>query len=273
MNSPDDVRAVQILLNRNLHFITPLRPLATDGRFGKITEMALRLFQERAVRLARPDAVANPKGPTIRALNGKSAESQSATSSSKGGIAGLTEDQLNAAAQLLGCEVAAVKAVVKTELGVRSAFDAQGRPTILYERHYFHKLTQGKYDKSDPDLSSPLAGGYDKFSEQYPKLERAMKLDKAAALKSASWGAFQIMGANHVAAGHASVDSFVAAMKRSVADQADAFVNFVKSDAVLKKSICEKDWTTFAKRYNGPGYAKNAYDTKMKENYEALTKK
>ncbi|MDD4881534.1 MAG: N-acetylmuramidase domain-containing protein [Gallionellaceae bacterium] len=70
----------------------------------------------------------------------------------------------------------------------------------MYERHYFHRLTNGKYSKKHPDISNSLSGGYGKFSAQYGKLERAFNLDPEAALKSASWGRFQIMGNNHQAA-------------------------------------------------------------------------
>lgn len=83
-----------------------------------------------------------------------------------------------------------------TEIGVRGAFHSEGRPTILFERHKFHLHTAGKYDVSNPEISNKLPGGYGLFSEQHPKLEKAKTLDKDAALKSASWGAFQIMGEN-----------------------------------------------------------------------------
>ena len=46
----------------------------------------------------------------------------------------------------------------------------------------------------------------------------------------------------------------------------DAFVNFIKTkklDSVLRA----KNWAAFARRYNGPGYAQNAYDKKMASAY------
>lgn len=94
-----------------------------------------------------------------------------------------------------------------------SAFDDYGRPRILFERHYFPRLTQGRYDKRHPDISNSLAGGYGKFSAQYGKLERAYVLDAVAALESASWGRFQIMGSNYRDAGFVSVQEFVLAKR------------------------------------------------------------
>ena len=58
------------------------------------------------------------------------------------------------AAQALGCDVAAVRAVAEVE-SRGSGFDAQGRPTILYERHVFSRNTapKGKFDAQAPDIS------------------------------------------------------------------------------------------------------------------------
>ncbi len=123
----------------------------------------------------------------------------------------------------------------------------RGGHTILFERHKFHEFTAGKHDKAAPDLSNKVAGGYGNFGEQYGKLERATKLDKDAALKSTSWGAFQIMGFNHHAAGYPTVDAFVDAMKKSESNHLRAFVSFIKSNHALLSSLRKKDWPAFAK--------------------------
>jgi hypothetical protein len=77
------------------------------------------------------------------------------------------------------------------------------------------------------------------------------------------------MGANHQQAGFNTVDAFVAGMQ-SIESQMEAFVTFCSNDPKLIKALANKDWTTFAKIYNGPKYKENAYDTKMKHNYEKL---
>ena len=270
-NKPADVKTVQALLNRNIGSLTPLRPLAVDGRFGPASETAIREFQTRVMRVTASGIVA-PGSPTLLALDKRSAAvlPGALAAQASEGIAGIPQARLVEAARQLACEVAAIMAVVETEVGIRGPFDSAGRPTVLFERHYFSKLTQGKYDKANPDIANPVAGGYGKFSEQYPKLERAAKLDRQAAWKSASWGAFQIMGANHVQAGHASIDSFVAAMQKSVLGQLDAFVAFVKGSASLQRALRTRNWTAFAKEYNGPSYAANHYDVKMRDNYNRL---
>lgn len=183
---------------------------------------------------------------------------------------GLSDDDYAAAAKELDVEVAMIKAVAHVE-SPRGPFDPMGRPEILFERHYFHRFTSGKYDQTNSDISMASSGGYGKFSAQYGKLERAYALDRDAALRSASWGRFQIMGNNYKAAGFTSAATFALAMTRSEAEHLKAFINFVKADPGMLDALRRKDWAGFAKRYNGPSYAKYEYDTKIAEAYEELS--
>ena len=266
-------------------------PLRVDGVFGPRTADAIARYQTQSLRLSRPDGVVDPNGPTLnrlgrdhrgnttparpvprqptRAPAPAAAPSRTAPAAAPQGIGpgGLSEATYVDMAARLQCETAAIKAVVETEVAIRGAFDGDGRPTILYERHKFSKHTGGRYDATHPDLSNPVGGGYGRFSEQYPKLERAMKLNSSAALKSASWGAFQILGENHVQAGHATVEAFVAAMKSGILTQAEAFVAFVLANRTLLSALRARNWSTFARIYNGPAYKKFAYDDKMRSNY------
>ena len=176
------------------------------------------------------------------------------------------------AAKTLRCEIEAVKAVAFTETGSSGSYFTNTQndevTAILFERHYFHQLTQGKFDIFAPDISSSIRGGYGAYSAQYEKLVRAYQLSPSEALKSASWGKFQIMGKNFSSAGYTSVENFVRDLNRSEKNHLKAFVNFIKSDPTLSSAIIEKDWRKFALRYNGP--AQEGYDEKMRNNYNAL---
>jgi hypothetical protein len=183
---------------------------------------------------------------------------------------GLDQQSYESAATLLDVEVAAIQAVAEVETSGK-AFDEQGRPRILYERHYFHRLTHGRYDHLHPDISNALRGGYGKFSAQYGKLEKAFALDPVAALQSASWGRFQIMGKNFHAAGFSSVQWFVLALTRSEANHLQAFANFVKANTTMHDALKKKDWAIFAKGYNGSSYKENKYDTKLEQAYKRLS--
>ncbi len=173
------------------------------------------------------------------------------------------------AAETLECEVAAIKAVSKTETGSSgSYFKFQGGddfvPAILFERHHFHRHTNGVYDRYT-DISNRDPGGYGEHRMQYPKLIKAYMLDKKAALMSASWGKFQILASNYSLAGYSSPEEFVLAMSKSEKNQLKAFVSFIQSNRVLLQAIRDKDWLVFANTYNGP--RQNGYDLRMERNY------
>ena len=95
---------------------------------------------------------------------------------------------------------------------------------------------------------------------------KAMVIDEESALKSTSWGMFQIMGFNHKLAGFDTIYEFIEYIKISEKNQLEAFFIF------LRKSKCFKylksmDWAKFARCYNGSGFKKNGYDSKLKRAY------
>jgi hypothetical protein len=141
-----------------------------------------------------------------------------------------------------------------------SGFLQDRRPKILFERHIFSRLTDGKYDADDPDVSQPSQGGYGPGgAHQYERLAAAMLLDEEAALKSASWGLGQIMGENFAAAGFDQVSDMVTAMVASEDSQLQAMAKFLTAGG-MDQLLRSHDWAGFARRYNGPNYAANNYD-------------
>ena len=155
------------------------------------------------------------------------------------------------------------KAEVWTVLSVETSgfgFLQDRRPQILFERHIFHRLTQGRHDSGNADISNAKAGGYVGGLGEYTRLEKAMSLDREAALKSASWGIAQVMGFNYAVAGFDSIDAMVAGMVKDENTQVLAMANFIKGNN-LAGALQRQDWTSFARGYNGPEYAKNKYDT------------
>jgi hypothetical protein len=179
----------------------------------------------------------------------------------------MTERDIEDAAATLRCEEAAIRAVIDVESS-GSGFFADRRVKILFEAHQFSRLTDHEYDTSHPDISSRHWNRslYKQGEHEYERLGPAIKLNRSAALQSASWGAFQIMGFNHDAAGFDSVESFVAAQKVSEGAQLKAFVSFVQSQG-LEEALRDHNWAGFAEAYNGPGYAKNHYNTRLAAAY------
>ncbi|MEM6898240.1 MAG: N-acetylmuramidase domain-containing protein [Pseudomonadota bacterium] len=172
----------------------------------------------------------------------------------------LNDEAIEDAAKKIGCQVAAVRAVIDVES--RGGFLSDKRPKILFERHYFSRLTKRKFDASHPTISHRKWGGYKGGTREYDRLAQAIKLDRDAALRSASWGAFQIMGDNYKVCGFGDVEDFVAAMVSGEPAHLDAFVGFVKRNN-LDDELRRLDWAGFARGYNGPAYRKNKYDTKL----------
>jgi hypothetical protein len=171
---------------------------------------------------------------------------------------------IEGAAKTIGCAVAAVRAVIDVES--RGGFLPDGRPKILFERHYFSRLTKGAYDSKNPDISNKKWGGYKGGAAEYDRLLRAIALDREAALQSASWGAFQIMGANYKLAGCKNVEEFVAAMVAGEPEQLNTFVSFVQKTG-LDDEMRRLDWVGLARGYNGPAYRANKYDEKLAAAY------
>lgn len=167
-------------------------------------------------------------------------------------------------AERIGCSSKQVRAVAAVESG-GAAFDKAGRPKILFERHYFHRLTEGRW--SVTPYSDPKAGGY--MVDSWDKLAAAAARDPWAAFQSASWGKFQVMGAHWKALGYASPLEMAWALREDEVAHYDALARFVKvnglADDMARLSTNAADNVGFARGYNGPGYAKYAYDRKLAE--------
>lgn len=179
----------------------------------------------------------------------------------------ITDKAFQQAAKALDTDIATIKAVAEIE-SRNSGFLPTGEPVILFERHIFHRLTKGRYSGSHPDTSNPVAGGYAvPPSGQHKRLQKAAELDRNAALQSASWGLFQIMGFNYKAAGFKTLQDFINAMYKNEDEHLKAFVNFIQNEG-MQPYLKRHDWKEFARRYNGPAYAQNQYDTKLAKAYE-----
>lgn len=188
----------------------------------------------------------------------------------------ITEKAFNDSATLLGVEPAVIKAVAEVESS-GDGFLITGHPKILFEPHVFWQelKKRGKNPhfiiSTNPGITDILyekwtTGKYGKTSAQPERLKRAIAINKDAALSSASWGKFQIMGYNWQLAGFATLDAFIAAMHIDEDQHLIAFVNFVKNRGLVDE-LQRKDWAGFAKGYNGSGYKENKYDEKLAAAY------
>lgn len=174
----------------------------------------------------------------------------------------LSQAGLSKAAGDIGVGLPALWAVMTVETK-GCGFLPDRRPQILFERHVFHKRTNGKFTAAAPDVSYPSAGGYGATgAHQYDRLQKAIALDRKAALESTSWGLGQVMGFNAVDAGYAGAEAMVDAMCVSEDAQFQAMIAFIVSEQ-LSQYLQSADWAKFALHYNGKDYQKNQYDEKL----------
>ncbi|MCL1974364.1 MAG: N-acetylmuramidase family protein [Bacteroidetes bacterium] len=246
-NTGKDVTQLQEALNEKGYTV------AVDGKFGKKTHEAVCRFQQDAGLVV--DGIVGPK--TWDALQ----QSQPSIDFEQG-------------AQTLNIDVAAIRAVHQVESAGRSGFLPDGRPEILFEGHIFW----GQLKKAgitpeihQPENSDILFPEWDKSSykggtKEYPRLIRACLIHFESALKSASWGMFQIMGFNHQYCGYDTVFEYVSAMQQSQDKQFQAFIQFIQNNG-LDTLLRDHDWAEFARLYNGERYRENQYDEKLQMSY------
>lgn len=182
----------------------------------------------------------------------------------------LNDEDFARAARELSCTVAAVKAVCQVE-APNGGFDADDIPRILFESHVFSRLTQHRYDKTNPSIST-YAWDQSKYAKgatadlrnrgEHLRLQAAVALSPDAAKMSASWGRFQVLGENYKIAGFTSLQAFVNAAYAGESRHLDMFIGFCKSKK-LDVHLRTQSWAAFAFGYNGRDYAKNKYDEKL----------
>lgn len=169
---------------------------------------------------------------------------------------------------------AALASVVDVESAGKVFARVNGRdePLIRFEGHYFDRRVSGVLrDRARKEgLASPRAGGVPNPGSQTARwalLERAAKIDRQAAYESCSWGCGQVMGAHWKWLGFPTVIALVELCRSGIEGQIELMVRFIKK-AGLAGALNARNWTGFAKGYNGPAYAVNKYHTKMASAYK-----
>ena len=213
------------------------------------------------------------------------------------------------AAIALGVGIAEIRAFATVESRGKGFFP-DDRPVILYEKHIFYReyvkkttnAAKVKVRENNPNLTGPSletlltkatiecrnaadalvakyptiistsSGGYKGGAAEYARLEQAIAIDHECALRSCSWGAFQIMGFHAEFLGYKDVFEFVEAMYESEKKQLDAFVKFIVKNPPLHNALKLRNWPLVAKYYNGPNYSINKYDVKLEAAFNTFNK-
>ncbi len=145
-------------------------------------------------------------------------------------------------------------------------FDENGVIRLFEEHVFYRELPEAlRQEAIDSGLAYPK--WRQNYSDNYERLLQAYELHPEAALMSCSWGLGQIMGFNFRLADYDSVQEMVAHFALGEAPQLEAVVQFIRA-ANLDDELRAHDWAGFARGYNGKGYRKNRYDTRLKARYE-----
>lgn len=167
----------------------------------------------------------------------------------RGSPATLSEDDFAQAAERIGCDVPAIKAVWEVEAGGQH-FIGPGSVIRRFEPHHFPRQHWPALDFAPRSGEAPWRASLRLSSESL--FQRAAQIDLDAALKASSWGAPQIMGFNAEAAGFSSPRQMVEHMAESAAHQLGAFVQLIEGWGIAS-ALRGHDWQAFARRYNGSG--------------------
>ena len=193
----------------------------------------------------------------------------------------LTDARIAEIARENGIHPAALLAVKLIESGTKSGFLDSGKPQILFEGHVFYKYLKANVKSLDmnklcaqyPNIVYPKwdKSKYFGGEKEWTRLEQARKINLKYANYAASWGMFQVMGFNYKTCGCKSIDEFVEKMCTSQEHQLLLTLNFLKNSNLIVP-LQKRQWATFAKGYNGPGFAQNKYHIKLQAAYNNYLK-
>jgi len=177
-------------------------------------------------------------------------------------------------------EPEALLAVVEVESGGKSLEIDGKTPCLLFERHVFYRELKkaGKTIALGNAVALGLANAIWQPATQYKDegtssarlnlFSRAKTVDEECAIRSCSWGVGQTMGFLAEEMGFADAKAMLTYMiNGGVPAQVACMIREIEKKNLAVK-LNKHDWAGFAYVYNGPGYAKNNYDSKMELGYK-----
>lgn len=181
----------------------------------------------------------------------------------------LTDEDFRIVAEELGVEQAAIKAVARIEAGAGfKGFCAPGVPIVNYSQPLFAKYRVKTKSAGNKEALVPTGlTGYQR--REWTALTNARKVNEDAANMATYWGMFQIGGAHYRLCGCRTIGEMVELASDSEFSQLEMFATFIRNSGMLE-SLRNKDWAAFARKYNGPSYAKRGYHTRMAREYAAF---
>ena len=190
----------------------------------------------------------------------------------------ISNGSIKAQAEGMGLTFAHLRAIMEVEANGAGFFTDPKQagvqiPKVQYEPHVMYQrlvknISQAKADaaaREYPTLVSKKPGSYQSLSAENADMDRAAKeIDRVSAFEASSWGSGQIMGYWWKDIGFASIQAFVNAQYTDEG-QLDTLCRFLKANPAIILAAKAQNWAEVARRYNGPNYAQNRYDTKLRD--------
>lgn len=163
---------------------------------------------------------------------------------------------------------------VETNGETGSLVDGVIKAIIRWEGHYFDRLVPPKLQAlaRKVGLASPVVGGIKNPKSQagrYAMLAQGKTIDLTAAISSCSWGVGQVMGSHWKVLGFKSAEEFEKMAQSGFSGQLAIMFAFMDKSGIIP-ALRRLDWSAVARIWNGPKYAANKYDVKMKSEFELL---
>jgi hypothetical protein len=158
-------------------------------------------------------------------------------------------------------------------------FDRYNRPQMLFEPHVFYRELGPGSDRERAvieDLAYRRWGHRPYPRDSYDRLRAAMRINREAALRSASWGLGQVMGFNCEMVGFASAEAMVANLIDDEETHLELMIRFITAAGIdnemrawdaLTRPTQAADCADFARAYNGEGYARHGYHRRLAERH------
>lgn len=281
-----EVMTVERLLREFVPFLTAAEKVTEEGMVIKDYPIKKKIVDPDS----KPDKKGHKKAKTMIEHHYKAVKTGKPTTYSLNVLpsrisypspAEFSDEQFRAVAKALDCEVAVIRAIALTESG-GEPYEINGLPKVLFERNHFWNFTKpapDKHGKTPPhpyaqysDICSINSGGYKGGLAEWVRLLRAAQLDLENALKSTSFGGFQVLGEYYVQLGYASAAAFVDDFMAGTDKQMVILQNFFKT---VKKGalpyLKTRNWEKITAYYNGGDWQEHNpdYPQNMADNYAA----
>ncbi len=147
--------------------------------------------------------------------------------------------------------------------------DGEQRKEVFATHFRFDSDKRWKGHRFRPSADADWRGFHGNQAAEREVQRFASTLDPYAALCSASYGAAQVMGFNHLKCGYDDVGAMVDAFRGAIVAHLDALFAFITGTSRCMNGLRAGDATEFARGYNGSGQAEH-YGNVIQEHADAL---